>query len=54
MDILETSEERVELLKAGMYGKDIEKLYLESNGFKIVMGSVLIDTNWKDMPNKKC
>lgn len=45
MGVLETSEERVKLLKAGIYGKDIEKLYLENNGFKIVMGNVLVDTN---------
>lgn len=45
MGILETSEERVILLKAGIYGKYIEKLYLKCNGFKIVMVNVLVDFN---------
>lgn len=34
--MLETREERVRLLKAGVFGKTIEKLYLKSNYFKIV------------------
>lgn len=34
--MLETSEERVKLLKAGISGKTIEKLYLIYNNFKIV------------------
>jgi hypothetical protein len=33
---LRTSEERVRLLKIGMNGKQIEKLYLEYNGFKLI------------------
>lgn len=45
MGMLETSEERVRLLKAGIYGKDIEKLYLKNNSFKIVMGNVLTVIN---------
>lgn len=43
MDMLRTPEERVRLLKAGMHIKDIEKLYVENNGFKIVMGNVSIE-----------
>ena len=34
--MLETSQERVVLLKAGFKGKEIEKLYLIYNGFTIV------------------
>jgi len=34
--MLETSQERVKLLKAGIDGKTIEKLYLIYNDFKIV------------------
>lgn len=32
---LETSKERVELLKAGISGKKIEELYIQSNNFRI-------------------
>lgn len=45
MGILETSKERVRLLKAGIRGKDIEKIYLICNDFKMVMGNVLKDVN---------
>ena len=45
MGTLRTSEERVRLLKTGMCIKDIEKRYLENNGFKIVMGNVLARVN---------
>ncbi len=34
--LLETAEERVKLLKAGLSVKTIEILYIESNNFKIV------------------
>lgn len=44
MSILETPEERVRLLKAGIHGKDIEKIYVAYNGFKMVMGNVLVDS----------
>jgi hypothetical protein len=33
--MLETSQERVKLLKAGIDGKTIEKLYMIYNNFKI-------------------
>ncbi len=35
--MLETPQERVKLLKAGIDGKTIEKLYLAYNNFKIVL-----------------
>ena len=34
--MLETSEQRIKLLKAGFSGKEIERLYIENNNFKIV------------------
>ncbi len=34
--VLETAQERVKLLKAGITGKQIENLYVQLNGFKIV------------------
>ena len=40
--VLESSVERVALLKAGFSGKDIESIYLQLNGIKI------IGVNWKD------
>ncbi len=40
--MLETSQERVVLLKAGFKGKEIEKLYLLYNGFTIVHSSPFI------------
>lgn len=39
--MLETSHERVELLKAGINGKTIEKLYLLYNNIKIVNSHAL-------------
>ncbi len=39
--MLETPQERVKLLRAGIFGKDIEKLYLIYNDFKIVGNSIL-------------
>jgi len=41
--ILGTPQERVKLLKAGVDGKSMEKLYVERNNFKIVSGNVLFD-----------
>ncbi len=41
--MLETSEERVKLLKAGIPCKTIEKLYLEHNSFKIINSPVLFE-----------
>ena len=34
--MLETAEERVKLLKAGLTGKEIERLYIEKNNIKVV------------------
>jgi hypothetical protein len=34
--MLETSKERVKLLKAGISARKIEQIYLKSNNFKIV------------------
>lgn len=34
--VLETAQERVKLLKAGITGTQIESLYFQLNGFKIV------------------
>ncbi len=39
--MLETPEERVKLLKAGISGKNIEMLYIIYNNFKII-GSPLL------------
>ncbi|MCX9085192.1 MAG: hypothetical protein OIN87_10395 [Candidatus Methanoperedens sp.] len=33
--MLETSNERIKMLKAGFTGKQIERMYLEENNFKI-------------------
>jgi len=39
--MLETSQERVKLLKAGIDGKTIEKLYITYNNFKIIKSPIL-------------
>ena len=53
--MLETAEERVKLLKAGFTGKEIEKLYIEYNNFKIISSPILFDASLKsdeaDMEN---
>jgi hypothetical protein len=41
--MLETSEERVKLLKAGISGRNIEKLYIIYNNFKIIGCPLLFD-----------
>lgn len=48
--MLETAEERIKLLKAGFGGKTIEKLYVESNYFKIVRTPAIIDLLELDFP----
>jgi hypothetical protein len=50
--MLETIEERVKLLKAGFFGKAIEKLYIESNNFKIVHSPVIIELVELRFPKK--
>ncbi len=49
--MLETPQERVKLLKAGIDGKTIEMLYLIHNNFKIVRGPILL--NQVDINNKR-
>lgn len=49
--IFGTPQERVELLKAGVEAKLIEKLYIECNNFKIVHNHVLF--NQADVTGKK-
>lgn len=51
--MLETSEERIKLLKAGLTGKTIEKLYIENNNFKIVNTPMHIDLFEIDIPQKR-
>jgi len=41
--MLETSQERVKLLKAGISTKTIEQIYLQSNCFKIIGIPVLFN-----------
>jgi hypothetical protein len=48
--MLETAEERVKLLKAGFIDKTIEKLYIDSNYFKIVCRPAIIDLVEFDFP----
>ncbi|MCZ7382043.1 MAG: hypothetical protein O8C64_10820 [Candidatus Methanoperedens sp.] len=48
--MLESPQERVKLLKAGVTGKTIEQIYIAENNFKIVrspifLKTVKIDTN---------
>ena len=51
--MLETSEERIKLLKAGLTGTTIEKLYIENNNFKIVNTPMHIDLFEIDIPQKR-
>jgi len=44
MGMLDTSEERVKLLKSGIDGKAIEKLYLIYNDIKMVNINLLYNT----------
>jgi len=44
-EMLETPQERVKLLKAGIDGKTIEKLYIAYNNFKIVSSPIFFDVN---------
>ncbi len=43
--MLETPQERVKLLKAGVDGRTIEKLYLIYNNFKIASNPIPIEKN---------
>jgi len=53
--MLETSKERVRLLKAGISGKTIEKLYLTHNKFRIIYSPVLFEmVEIKNQENEDC
>lgn len=41
--MLETSEERIKMLKTGFTHKQIEKMYVEGKDFKIVSLPILVD-----------
>ncbi len=51
--MLETQEERIKLLKAGCSGKDIEKLFIEGNKFRIVRIPPVIELVEFDIPHNK-
>jgi hypothetical protein len=52
--MLETSEERIKLLRAGFTGKMIEKLYVKHNSFKIISISPIIElVEFNILQNKK-
>ncbi len=52
--LLETSEERIKLLKAGFIGKTIEKLYIKHNNFKIISAPHIIElVEFEISQNKK-
>lgn len=47
--MLETAKERVKLLKKGLSGKEIERLYIEHNNFKINRTPILYEANEFDI-----
>jgi len=47
--MLETSKERVKLLKAGIIGKKIEELYISANHIKILKYPVLFELESQEM-----
>jgi hypothetical protein len=49
--MLETPEERIKLLRAGLMGKTIEKLYIERNGFKLVRDPNIFELVELDIPH---
>ena len=49
--MLETSEERIKLLKAGVTGKSIERLYIAHNNLKIINHPVLVNID-DDVPGE--
>ncbi len=51
--MLETSEERIKLLRAGFTGKMIEKLYIKHNSFKIIDIPSIIELVEFDILQKK-
>lgn len=50
-EMLESTEERVKLLKAGIDSKTIEKLYIENNSFKIV-NKILFEDYSREISDK--
>lgn len=48
--MLETRKERVKLLKAGLSGKMIERLYIEGNSFRIISFPPVIKLMELDIP----
>jgi hypothetical protein len=51
--MLETRKERVNLLKAGLSGKMIEKLYIEGNDFRIIYFPPVIMLMELEIPRDK-
>jgi hypothetical protein len=51
--MLEKPEERVRLLKTGLTGKQIERIYIESNNFKIAHAPAVLKLVEIDMTEKK-
>ena len=51
--MLETRQERVKLLKAGLSGKMIERLYVEGNHFRIIRFSPVVKLMELDIPTDK-
>ena len=51
--MLETTEERAKLLKAGFIGKTIEQLYIEINNFKIVRTPAFTELVEIEFPQNK-
>ena len=51
--MLETSEERIKLLKAGYTCKDIEQLYVKNNNLKIIKLSILKELTEISHPENK-
>jgi hypothetical protein len=41
--MLETPQERIKLLRAGFASKEIEKLYIEGNNFKLVRFPIIVE-----------
>jgi hypothetical protein len=51
--MLETSQERIKLLKAGFTGNTIEELYIECNNFRIERNPIVVELIELDSPNNK-
>jgi hypothetical protein len=51
--MLETRKERVKLLKAGLSGRMIERLYIEGNNFRIISFPPAINLMELDIPKDR-